>query len=291
MLPPENAQPSIFTFKVRSYEGDPWGRVPASTLLKYLEQAAIGAATERGFGSAFHTERGSTWVIRRMTLLIGEPSRLGDTISITTWLSNLERVRGGREYRLAHEATGEPVASALAEWVYLDRATLRPIPLPPELIATIKVPGAPVGSYSPPDLAPLATPLAFSTERTVQWYECDSHGHVNNSVYADWLDEAMRDAARELGYGLREQSSEGRHLRAIYYALQYRRAALPEERLLISTAITAAEGNLCAVDFRIETEGGTECMTARCVYAWLDANGERAEPPEGWDEQLASGEQ
>jgi acyl-CoA thioester hydrolase len=291
MLPPENSQPSIFTFKVRSYEGDPWGRVTASTLLKYLEQAAIGAATERGFGSAFHTERGSTWVIRRMTLLIEEPSGLGDTLRITTWLSNLERVRGGREYRLAHEATGEPVASALAEWVYLDRATLRPLPLPPELAATIRVPGAPAGNYSPPELAPLAAHLAFSTGRTVQWYECDSHGHVNNSIYADWLDEAMRDAARELGYGPREQASEGRDLRGIYYALQYRRAALPEERLRISTVITAAEGNQCAADFRIETEGGTECMTARCVYAWLDASGERAEPPEGWEGRLRSGEQ
>jgi YbgC/YbaW family acyl-CoA thioester hydrolase len=277
-----NIEPSTFSFKVRSYEGDVWGQVSASGLLRYLEQAAIDAAAERGFGRAFHTERGSTWVIRRMTLQINSPIRTGEPLAITTWLSNLERVRGGREYRLVNHETGVLVASALAEWVYLDRQTLRPLPLPPDLLGILTVPGAPLGNYDPPPVPTGAEPRRFTARRSAQWYECDSHGHVNNSVYVDWLDEAARSALAEIGYPTAEGMAADLQFRGIHYRLDYKRAALPEDSLLIETTLVGSAGNLCAVEQRISIDGGGELLTAMSVYAWLTGEGKHSDPPAGW---------
>ncbi len=68
--------------KVRSYEGDAWGLLPASGMMRYLEESAVSAARDVGYGRDFHEERGSAWVIRRMNLALEStrphPRRAGD---------------------------------------------------------------------------------------------------------------------------------------------------------------------------------------------------------------------
>ena len=282
-------QPSSFTFRVRSYEGDAWGRLPASGLLRYLEQAAISAAGERGFGRDFHAERGSTWVIRRMALQFHLGAYPGDDLLITTWLSHLDRVRGGREYRVNHAETGLPIASALAEWVYLDRARLRPLPLPDDLISHALVPGAPLGNYDPPSVRAMASPHVTTTRRVAQWYECDSHGHVNNSVYADWLDESVRAAVASLGYPTATLKAAGLHIRGVHYQLDYKRAALPEDPLIIETHLLGSEGSMYEFWQTISVEGGSDLLTAKSVYIWLTDDGAPSEPPHGWPPAVVSG--
>jgi YbgC/YbaW family acyl-CoA thioester hydrolase len=217
-----------------------------------------------------------------MTLQSHAPIRIGDRIEVTTWLSNLERVRGGREYRVVNAETGELGASGLAEWVYVDRQTLRPMALPPDLLNRLRVPGAPLGDYDPPAVPLAEAPRRFTSRRSAQWYECDTHGHVNNSVYADWLDEAMRAALLEMGYSTSDLKAAGVQLRGIHYRLEYKRAALPLDSLQIETTLTGTKGALCAVKQHISTEAGTDLLTAGSIYAWLTNDGEKAEPPEGW---------
>jgi YbgC/YbaW family acyl-CoA thioester hydrolase len=217
-----------------------------------------------------------------MTLQSHAPIRIGDQIEVTTWLSTLERVRGRREYRVVIAETGELGASGLAEWVYVDRQTLRPMPLPPDLLNRLRVPGAPLGDYDPPAVPLAEAPRRFISRRSAQWYECDTHGHVNNTVYADWLDEAMRAALLEMGYSIMDLKAGGLQLRGIHYRFEYKRAALPGDNLLIETTLTGSDGALCAVEQRIDTDAGAELLSARSIYAWLTNDGEQAEPPEGW---------
>ena len=92
--------------RVRSYEGDAWGQVPASGMLRYFEQSAIDAAADAGYGREFHRDNRSAWVIRRMTLLFGErPALTGEELEIRTWISHFAKVRGGSEYRVVHGDT------------------------------------------------------------------------------------------------------------------------------------------------------------------------------------------
>lgn len=256
--------------RVRSYESDAWGYLPAAGLLRYLEQSAVTAAADAGYGNSFHREYNSAWVIRRMTLLVPTPVRPGSDLEITTWISNFARVRGGREYRVC-DASGAVVASGLAEWVYINRTTFAPMAIPPQVAADFNAPGAPLGTYEPPvlDEAEDSTTTAeHSSHRKAEWHECDSMGHVNNANYAGWLDDAMLSTLEAGGTSIAEQRKQGLRLHGAYYKLEYKRAALPGDQLAITTRIDRQSGHAYAATQRIALPSGDELLTANSVYTW-----------------------
>lgn len=279
--------PRIYTqqHKVLNYEGDAWGQLQPSGVLRLLETSAIDAASDGGYGDEFHATHGTAWVVRRMSLLLLAPAHTNEELEITTWASHFVRVRGGREYRIENLTTGKSVAQGIAEWVYVDRKTGMPRPIPPQVAADFDVPGAPLGSYDPPPVSLASVPKEYKASRKAEWYEADSMGHVNNTVYADWLDSAFRDATEEAGWPVAQYKKRGYQLRANYILLEYKRPALPGDRLVISTNIVGAEGSLCSVSQtirRADREDSTELASAEYVYGWADRDGVSCEPPEGW---------
>src|SRR5690349_22879093 len=201
----------IYTLQttVRNPDGDVWGQLPPSGVLKLFEQAAVTAAADAGYDRDFHREHGTAWIIRRMTLLMAEPARLGDRLELTTWLSHMARVRGYREYRLENLSEGGLAATGIAEWVYIDREKVVPKVIPREVEVDFDMPGAPLGSYEPPEVEATGRQVEVVTERTAEWYECDSMGHVNNAVYPDWLDSGVRAAMEQAGWSVAGLKGEG----------------------------------------------------------------------------------
>jgi acyl-CoA thioesterase FadM len=275
---------------VGNAEGDAWGQLPPSGVLRLFEQAAVAAATEAGYDGEFHRKHGSAWIIRRMALLMHSPAHLGDQLELSTWLSHVARVRGYREYKLKDlsEAGTPLVATGIAEWVYIDRDTLTPKLVPREIEIISDVPGAPLGTYEPPAVEPLAEPLQFVTERVAEWYECDSMGHVNNSVYANWLDSGFRAAMDAGGWPVGTLRSAGLQLRGEYFALNYKRSAMPGDHLTTITRIEGLSGRLCRVYQAVSVTEGPELLTATSVYGWSDGVGRPIEPPDGWLERRFS---
>ncbi|HVF99794.1 MAG TPA: thioesterase family protein [Chloroflexia bacterium] len=255
--------------KVRSYEGDAWGYLSSAWLLRYLEHSAVMAAADVGYGSQFHQENRSAWVIRRMTLLMPNLIRLAQDLEIVTWISHFARVRGGREYRV-FDAAGELVATGIAEWVYMDRATLTPLAIPQQTAIDFDVPGAPLGNYDPPPLGPPDETEGWdhSMSRVAYWHECDSLGHVNNAVYTGWLDDAMFAALEAHGTSITAQREAGLRLCGVYYKLDYKRAALPGDELIITTHLERQSGPSYAVSQRILSPDGTALLTASSIYSW-----------------------
>jgi YbgC/YbaW family acyl-CoA thioester hydrolase len=254
---------------VRSYEGDAWGCLSSAWLLRYLEHSAVLAAADVGYGTQFHEENRSAWVIRRMTLLMPRLVRLGQDLEIATWISHFGRVRGGREYRV-FDAAGELLATGIAEWVYMDRATLTPIAIPQQTAIDFDVPGAPLGNYDPPalELADGIEGWEHSMRRTAYWHECDSLGHINNAVYTGWLDDAMFAAVEAHGDSVGERREEGLRLSGAYYKLDYKRAALPDDDLTITTRLEGQSGPSYAVSQRIVSADGSDLLTASSIYTW-----------------------
>ena len=252
-------------------------------ILRYFEQSAVAAAAALGYGSEFHREHNSAWVVRRLNVVLHAPARQGDELEIATWISHFAKVRGGREYKVLNAATGQPLYSGYTEWVYLDRRTLAPLAIPRGLDAVFDVPGAPLQTYDPPTVEPSPSPASdpppFLTERTADWHELDSLGHVNNAVYLDWLDDAFKSAQDEMGWNVRRLKDEGLHLRAEHYSLNYKRAAMQGDSLRIHTALEGASGRLCAVRQTVATTGGEELLAASAIYGWRDNEGRATEPP------------
>jgi YbgC/YbaW family acyl-CoA thioester hydrolase len=285
--------PRIYTLHhtVFNSEGDAWGQLQPSGVLRILETAAILAAAAGGYGDEFHAAQGTAWVIRRMNLLLLAPAHVSAELEIRTWASHFMRVRGGREYTIQNLTTGDQVARGIAEWVYVDRKSGMPRPIPPQVGIDFDVPGAPLGLYEAPSIASLSTPREFRANRKAEWYEADSMGHVNNTVYADWLDAAFRDAMEQMGWPVAAYKERGYQLRAEYIALEYKRPALPGDHLAITTSLVGREGRLCSVRqviTRVSSSDNAELASAEYAYGWVDAGGMQSEPPKGWPGGISS---
>jgi acyl-CoA thioesterase FadM len=265
---------------VRSYEGDIGGEMTPGGLLRLCEHIAVEAASDAGFDNRFHVENNSAWVIHRMTLLMDAPARQLDELELQTWASHFTRVRGGREYRIRNLTTGLEVASGIAEWVYVDRTLQTPKALPMDIMRGFDIPGKPLGTYDAPRVAPLDRPVEHVRERLAEWHEADSMRHVNNAVYADWLHSAVWSAAAQLSGSPGSHREPSEYLRARYFDIQYRRAALPGDRLQVVTRITGLEGPLVEVRQSVLGPDGAEMVSAHSVYRWYGPDGDPPEPAE-----------
>jgi acyl-CoA thioester hydrolase len=95
-------------------------------------------------------------------------------------------------------------------------------------------------------------PTPHVVELHVQPSDIDAYGHVNNSVYLTWLDRAAWSHSAALGMPLAECLALRRGMAAQRIEIEYRRAAVAADRVLVATWIVASDGRLrCGRRFQI----------------------------------------
>jgi acyl-CoA thioester hydrolase len=89
-------------------------------------------------------------------------------------------------------------------------------------------------------------------ELNVQPADIDAYGHVNNSVYLAWLDRAAWSHSAALGMPLADCLALRRGMAAARIEIEYLRAAVGADQVLIATWIVQSDGRLrCARRFQV----------------------------------------
>jgi acyl-ACP thioesterase len=208
------------SYRVRFDEAGPDGRLRTSGLLRYTQDLAARHSEALGYDRAWYRARRLTWLVRTAELEINEAIPYGADVLGTTRVVGFRRVWSRRESTFA--VGGTPAAVVRIDWVLLDaRGTPTRIPAEFEVFfrSSEPTPGLQLGRVA------LVAPPADAVRRTVEVrpQELDPLDHVNNAVYADWLDEAVL-AAQADGPGI---------VRALprRVRLEYALAAEPGEQL------------------------------------------------------------
>jgi acyl-CoA thioester hydrolase len=81
-------------------------------------------------------------------------------------------------------------------------------------------------------------------ELSVQAADIDAYGHVNNSVYLTWLDQAAWSHSAVLGVPLEECTTLRRGMAAQRIEIHYLRAARVQERVSIATWIVTSDARV-----------------------------------------------
>jgi len=188
-------------FDVRSYELDAWGHVNNAVYNNYMEEAATRASADAGFGREWYFSQHRAWVIRNLTIRYLMPLQYGEQVEMRTWVSDFRRIYSHREYDLRRVSDGQPVMRGRARWVYVDLDTIRPVRIPLEFEDGFQ-PSGELEDLSVKVKGAQAYPDGhrYTSTRRVQRYELDSAGHVNNSVYLNWFEQAMYDALACTGW-------------------------------------------------------------------------------------------
>jgi len=174
-------------YRVRFDEAGPDGLLRTSVLLRYAQDLASYHSAARGFGRAWYAEQGITWLVRAAEVAVVAPVPVGSELVGTTRVVGWRRVWARRrtEFR---RADGALVADVQIDWVLLD-ARGTPTRIPTEFDAVF---GAPATTLTLGRVVLAEAPNeALTTTLTVRPQELDPMDHVNNAVYADWLEEAV----------------------------------------------------------------------------------------------------
>jgi acyl-CoA thioesterase FadM len=207
-------------------------------------------------------------VIHDLTIEHLRPIRYLDELAITTWVSDIQRVRSHREYLARNVTTNEMVACGRAYWAHLDSQTMMPARVPASIVEILEPNGVRAISRLKPRAYPLPAhllPREHRVARRVQRYEADGMQHVNNAVYFDWLEEALADAVADI-------SSPTRSLCVRRHDIKYIRSALPGDDVEIAARLVGA--GRCASAWSLEITRAGEILVRDHITAfWRDENG------------------
>jgi acyl-CoA thioester hydrolase len=115
------------------------GHVNNVEYVRWMQNAAISHADSAG-GTAASRADGASWVARSHHIEYLRPAFAGEHLTIHTWVSTVKRSSSLRKYRIVR--AGELIARGETVWVYVDAATGKPRPIPPEVrsVFTLVVP-------------------------------------------------------------------------------------------------------------------------------------------------------
>jgi acyl-ACP thioesterase len=181
------------SYRLRFDESGPDGLLRTSVLLRYAQDLAWHHAATRGFDRAWHAERGLAWLVRATEVAVVAPVAVGSDIVGTTRVVGWRRVWARRRTEF-HDAEGHLAAWALIDWVLLDDRGA-PTRIPAEFEPVF---GAPAATFRLARVALSEPPAdARQLDFAVRPQELDPFDHVNNAVYADWLEESVIAAGDE----------------------------------------------------------------------------------------------
>jgi acyl-ACP thioesterase len=184
---PRQAGARSFTarWRVRLSDMDVEGRVRLDAVARFLQDAAIDDVQETGWGIPAHL-----WVVRRIRIDVVSPALRDRELEIVTWCSGVAAIAAGRRWSVVGDAGGRVEVDSV--WIHLG---------PDQRPARIGDFGPYAGSaagrtVSTKLLLPAPTADAPRTRWGLRSTDLDAHGHVNNAVYWQAVEDRLaRDGA------------------------------------------------------------------------------------------------
>jgi acyl-CoA thioesterase FadM len=262
------------SFQVRSYEVGRLGIVSSGTLLRFLEHLATEGSAAAGYPRSWYDEHDTAWVVRQMSFEQERPLGIGEQLALETWPSQFARIQAYREYLVSNATTGQILARAHAHWVYVSRQRGLPTRLPADFVDHA-IPDPQEVRLSP---APAIQPFMKQAPRfqimlRARRSEADTMGHVNNTVYMDWLEEAVYEAVEAFptdGVGQHHLPSMRQRCFVKQARLDYMKPCLPGEMVeIVTLCVGRYEGGLAWQQTISRPATGEMLLRAESFWSWL----------------------
>lgn len=267
--PPPGVPVNETPFRVRSYECDLYGHVNHANYLRFMQEAAFDASAAVGYDFERYGALGQVWLIRESDITYLRPLVYGDTVIVRTWMDDVRRVRSRRVYEMRLAGSGEPVATATSEWIYLDSRTLRPATIPPEMVAAFGNSAMTSGQRREPfPEAPSMPPGVHRLRLPVEWRDIDGMGHVNNANYLAYIEECNVGATAAYGWPLSRIREQRVGIVARRYRIEYREPALLGDELDV-TSFLAEPRRSTAVRHNEVRRAADGSLLARAYSLWV----------------------
>jgi acyl-ACP thioesterase len=154
--------------------------VRLDALARFLQDVAIDDVQETGWGAPEHL-----WVVRRIRIDVLQPFLADEDVEPTTWCSGVAAVAAGRRWSVASGAGGRVEVDSV--WIHLDARAVA------ARIEGFGVYAEAAGGRRVSTKLELPDPPAGCERRAwvLRSTDVDRHGHVNNAVYWQAVEELL----------------------------------------------------------------------------------------------------
>lgn len=227
------------THRISHADVDFLGELKVPALLGLLEQAAVEASTACGYDAARYTQDGRVWIIRRTRVERQVPVGGVDELLVETQVADVRRARSLRRYTVRR---GEQVvATASTDWVYCDMRSGKPVRIPEDLHKALssgrELPSLPRAAALSADPPYAATELTL----TVHPSHLDHVMHVNNGIYAAYLEDGAFALFAARGWSLERMLEAGGALRPRWLDAEYFRDAQNGDLLTVRSWLVGGD--------------------------------------------------
>lgn len=187
-----------YLFKVRSYECGADGFASLPAVCNYLQEAASLNAEELGFSKSNFDAQGEniSWVLTRLAVRMFRYPAWEENVKIETFPRGGRKIVAWRDFEVKSE-DGETIGLATSEWMLIDLATRKIVPIPESVLNACEF-----GQESVLGAEPFTARLKFPADAVTvetgpykaQHSHIDLNGHVNNVHYIEWLLEPLKAA-------------------------------------------------------------------------------------------------
>ncbi len=159
---------------------DAHGRLRLDAAARFLQDVAIDDVQETGWGTPEHL-----WFVRRIRIDVLRPFLDDREVELTTWCSGVAAIAAGRRWSVTGDAGGRIEVDSV--WVHLDASA------GPARIEDFGVYAEAAGGRHVSTKLELPGPPAHAVGS--RWWlratDVDLHGHVNNAVYWQAVEELV----------------------------------------------------------------------------------------------------
>lgn len=129
----------VHAFRVPARSIDVNGHVNNLEYLRWMQDAAVMHSVARGWPYERYRESRTAWVVRSHAIEYLAPGFADDTLSIATWVADLQERSSLRRYLVWRPSDRRVLAEAETRWVLVDTAKGRPRVIPDELRSSFAV--------------------------------------------------------------------------------------------------------------------------------------------------------
>jgi acyl-ACP thioesterase len=179
---PRPAGGRVFTGRrrIRLADMDASGRLRLDAIARFLQDLAIDDVQETGWGTPRHL-----WFVRRIRVDVLAPFLEDRLVDLETWCSGVATIAAGRRWSLVGDRGGRAEVDSV--WIHLGPDGR------PERIGDFGVYGAAAAGRRVSARPELPDPPGDAERRRwpLRAADVDQHGHVNNAVYWQAVEEVL----------------------------------------------------------------------------------------------------
>ena len=108
------------------------GHVNNVQYVQWMQDAAMAHSAQLGWPQERYASLGRTWIIRSHSIEYFHSAYAGETITVFTWVSMLQKIRSLRKFKFYRTADDTVLATAATLFIFCDLQTGKPVSIPQE---------------------------------------------------------------------------------------------------------------------------------------------------------------